>query len=49
MNTNGHASRKPFIDPNDKDDSEDVKTEIKDQKNKRSTWTDQLWFDRGWI
>ena len=42
MNTNSHASRKPSIDPDDKDNdkdnkindevkSEDVKTEIKDQ------------------
>ena len=42
MNTNGHTSRKPLIDPDDKDNdkdnkikdevkSEDVKTEMKDQ------------------
>ena len=46
MNTNGLASRKPLIDPDDKDNdkdnkikdevkSEDVKTEIKDQLKKR--------------
>ena len=46
MNTNGHASRKPLIDPDDKDNdkdnkikdevkSEDVKIEIKDQLKER--------------